>query len=100
MDIQIRCKVYPGQFSSEFAITGTQASGAKFSLFAPTRAVESDEPPTRERSVDGWLKVKVWEQVGDHVIVQLPRESFESGRFVTVSLSQIKDWPEQIEAGQ
>jgi hypothetical protein len=97
MEHQIRCKVFPGQFSSEYAVEGVQANGDRFSLFAPTKTVETDEPATRDRAVEGWLKVVVWEQTGDRVIVKLPRESFESGRFVTVSLSQFRIRPELIE---
>lgn len=98
MDYQIRCKVFPGQFSSEFAVTGVQANGTKFSLFAPAKVVETDESPTRDRAVDGWLKVVLWEQAGDRAVVRLPRESFESGWFVTVHVSQFKVWPEPVEA--
>jgi hypothetical protein len=98
MNSQIRCKVFPGQFSSEYAVEGVQDSGERFSLFAPVSAVEADEPPTRDRAVDGWLKVGVWELAGSRAIVRLPRESFESGRFVTVSVSQFKTRPETVEA--
>ena len=97
-EYQIRCKVFPGQFSGEYAIAGTQTNGRDFSLFAPAKSVETDETPTRDRTVDGWLKVQVWQVAGDRVIVKLPRESFESGHFVTVSLSQFKDRPVPAEA--
>jgi hypothetical protein len=98
MELQIRCKVFPGQFSSEYAVEGVQAGGQHYSLFAPASAVEVEEPATRDRAVDGWLKVHVWQQKGDLAIVRLPRESFESGRFVTVSLSQFKVRPEPLRA--
>ena len=71
MQYQIRCKVFPGQFSGEFAVEGSQANGEKFSLFAPAKDVETDEPPTRDRSVEGWLKVTLWEQSGSLAIVKL-----------------------------
>lgn len=93
-EYQIRCKVFPGQFSSEYAVEGVQANGEKFSLFAPEKFVETDETPTRDRVVDGWLKVSLWQRAGDRYIVRLPRESFESGRFVTVSFSSFKEGPE------
>jgi hypothetical protein len=98
MNCQIRCKVFPGQFSSEYAVEGVQVTGERFSLFAPVNAVETDEPPTRDRAVDGWLKVGIWELAGSRAIVRLPRESFESGQFVTVSVSQFKTRPEAVEA--
>lgn len=91
MKKQIPCKVFPGQFSSEYAITAFQADGSKFSLFAPVSAVTPEETPTRNHEVDGWLTVNVWENLGHHVVVQLPRESFESGRFVTVDASTFRD---------
>jgi hypothetical protein len=56
-EYQIRCKLFPGQFSGEYAVEGVQANGERFSLFVPEKFVEPDEPPTRDRTVDGWLKV-------------------------------------------
>ncbi len=100
MENQIRCKVFPGQFSGEYAIEGVQANGEKFSLFAPAKAVEPEETPTRDRAVEGWLKVVVWEHSGNRAIVKLPRESFEAGRFVTVNVVDFKNRPEPVEAGQ
>jgi hypothetical protein len=97
MEYQIRCKIFPGQFSGEFAVEGAQWNGENFSLFVPAKSVVIDEAPTRDRSVDGWLKVSLWELAGDRAVVQLPRESFESGRFVTVDLSQFKVRPEPVE---
>jgi hypothetical protein len=87
----IRCKVYPGQFSDEFAVSGQQADGERFSLFVPAQYVAPEQSPTRDAAVDGWLQVSLWEQSGGGVVVKLPRESFESGRFVTVGLDQFKD---------
>ncbi len=65
---------------------------------APVTAVEADEAVTRDRAVDGWLKVTLWEHKGDRIIVKLPRESFESGRFVTISAAQFKSHPEKVGA--
>jgi hypothetical protein len=86
----VRCKVYPGQFSDEFAVSGDQANGERFSLFVPVSEVRTDQTPTRDSAVDGWLQVAVWEMAGDTVVVKLPRESFESGRFVTVRGDQFQ----------
>jgi hypothetical protein len=97
MDHFIRCKVFPGQFSSEFAVHSTQSNGEMFSLFVPTSCVAPDEPPTRDHYVDGWLQVSLWELNGNQAVVRLPRESFESGRFVTVDLSQFKEQPQRPE---
>ncbi len=89
MDANLRCKVFPGQFSSERSVEGVQADGERFSLFAPAKYVTSDEPVTRDRSVEGWLRVSVWEDHGEKVLVRLPCESFESGLFVTIAAAQL-----------
>ena len=94
----IRCKVYPGQFSDEYAVSADQAEGDRFSLFVPTQYVQPDQPPTRDSAVEGWLQVSIWEQSGDSAVVKLPRESFESGRFVTVRLDQLQMPLQPIEA--
>jgi hypothetical protein len=86
----IRCKVYPGQFSDEYAVSGQQADGERFSLFVPAKYVTPDETPTREVTVEGWLQISLWEQSGTNVIVKLPRESFESGKFVTIGVDQLQ----------
>jgi hypothetical protein len=98
MEHQIRCKVTPGQFSIEYAVSGAQANGKRFSLFAPVETVESEGQPTRERAVQGWLKVELWEQKGNLALVKLPGESFESGRFVTVDVAQLRMRPESVGA--
>lgn len=100
MELLLRCKVYPGQFSDEFAISAEQADGVRFSLFAPARAVETDEAPTRDHAIDGWLKVALWERKGSTAIVRLPRESFEIGRYATVRSDQFREWHSPVESAQ
>jgi hypothetical protein len=90
-ELNIRCKVYPGQFTGEYAVSAAQVGGGEFSLFVPESYVQADENPTRDRAVDGWLKVSLYKQEGDCAIVQLPRECLESGRYVTVSLQQAQN---------
>jgi hypothetical protein len=97
MELTIRCKVYPGQFSGEYAISGAQADGETFSLFVPEQYVTLEQPATRDRSVDGWLRVLLWEPVEDGAIVKLPRESLESGRFVTVRSDQFQTGLQPLE---
>jgi hypothetical protein len=99
MKSYIRCGIYPGQFSSEYAVSSKDSRKRVFSLFAPTDCVLLDgEQPTRDRTVDGWLIVEVLESDCERALVRLPRESFELGRFVTVSVSLLKDAPEPIGA--
>jgi hypothetical protein len=100
MELLLRCKVYPGQFSDEYAVSAEQVGGEKFSLFAPARDVVPDEAPTRDRAVDGWLKVAVWDLKGDMAVVRLPRESFESGRFITARSDQFQAWPHAAETSR
>ena len=88
MDANLRCKVFPGQFSSERSVERVLADGERVSLFATAKHVTSDEPVTRDRSVEGWLRVSVWEDQEKKVLVRLPRESFESGLFVTIAAAQ------------
>ena len=90
---KIRCEVSPGQFSSEYAVAGRDSGGEMFSLFAPAGMVEKIDDRV------GWLDVKVYEVNCTKAVVQLPRESFEQGRFVTVPLSQFKTQPQTTEAG-
>jgi hypothetical protein len=98
MEAKLRCKVFPGQFSTELAIEGVQSDGAKFSLFAPVALVTPDEAPTRDRSVDGWLQVSVWEEEGATTLIKLPRESFEVGRFATVNSADLQVEREPVKA--
>jgi hypothetical protein len=94
----LRCKVYPGQFTGEFAVGATQINGERLSLFVPEEYVEWEQEPTRDRAVDGWIRVEIWEQTGDSALVKLPRESFESGWFVTVGLTQFREGVEHAGA--
>src|SRR4051794_14471726 len=94
----LRCKVYPGQFSDEYAVSGEQAGGERFSLFVPVPYVTPEKPPSRDAAVDGWLQVVLWEQSGNTAVVKLPRESFESGRFVTVRMDQFQVPPQPVGA--
>jgi hypothetical protein len=94
----IRCRVYPGQFSDEYAVSGEQAGGERFSLFVPVHYVTTDAPPTRDAAVEGWIHVAVWEQSGNNAVVLLPRQSFESGRFVTVRMDQFQAPAQNLEA--
>ncbi len=98
MELKLRCRVFPGQFSDEYAVSAEQADGTRFSLFAPAQAVETEEDPTRDHVVVGWLKVSRFKQGESQMLVRLPSESFESGRFVTVRADQFKVWPAPEEA--
>ncbi len=83
------CSVSPGQFPSEYAVSGTQYNGKGFSLFAPREMVRSVAP-----AADGWVQVQVVDRKGDLALVRLPAESFENGQYVTVQTSLLQTTPE------
>jgi hypothetical protein len=86
----LSCTITPGQFSSEYAVSGQHSDGTGFSLFVPHEYVECDPAPTAQQPVQGWLRVEVWDQKGNLVVVRLPRSTLENGQFVTVTTSQLR----------
>jgi hypothetical protein len=84
-----RCMIAPGQFSDEFAVSGTQSNGQGFSLFAPRDLVTSRETPVRGQPVEGNLKVRIWQEEGSLAVIRLPGEPLETGPFVTVNVDQL-----------
>ena len=93
MENWLRCTVTIGQLPGEYGVEGLQANGAVFSLFAPTETVEPDEEPTRDQVASGWVKVVVLDQSEGRALVRLPRQTFQSGAFVTVGCDQLRTPP-------
>ena len=93
----LRCRVYPGQFSDEYAVSAEEANGNRFSLFVPSNHVRPVAPPSRETTVDGLMRVDLCDESNETALVKLPRESFESGRFVTVRRDQLELAPQPLE---
>lgn len=89
----LECRIAPGQFPSEFAVTGTLFNGKVFSLFAPVESVSYADEPTFEKSVEAFLRVLPLETRDDLVLVALPRETFENGQIITVRTSQFRSSP-------
>jgi hypothetical protein len=89
MDAWLTCKVSTGMFSSEYTVEGTSWDGIGFSLFAPKDDVVILADPMRQEPVEGQMRVEVVEQKGDLVLVMLPRESLECGRYITVGRQQL-----------
>jgi hypothetical protein len=81
MFAEMHGQLYPGQFSSEFAVVVASFSGEEFSLFASQDDVRADREPSDDEPVDGWLKVKVLERDGDHVLIQ---RALDFGRLIIV----------------
>src|SRR5436853_2538223 len=90
MFAELRCRLYPGQFSSEFAVIVESFNGRAFSLFASREDVESDREPTQDEPSDGWLKVKVLEPEGTNVLVLLPQSTIEDGSYLAVRHDQLR----------
>ena len=90
----MRCTVYPGQFSAEYAVVVQANSGQTFSLFAPRRLVMCDQTPTGNDGEEGWLSVEVLREENGTYLVKLPRHTLENGQFLTVSASQLQAVPE------
>lgn len=79
------CEVFPGQFSTEYAVSSTQADGEGFSLFVPARFVKPTLSPTETESVPGQVRVEIWDRKGEEILVRLPGPTLERGlQFVTV----------------
>ena len=93
MNAKLRCTVYPGQFSAEYAVVVTSFNGKAFSLFASRRDVDCDRPPTEDQSSEGWLAVRIVKRSAAHYLVQLPQTTLENGRFVSVRPDQLEILP-------
>jgi len=91
---EIRCRLYPGQFSSEYAVVVESFSGRVYSLFASRDDVANDQEPTLDEPTDGWLRVKVLEPEGNNVLVQLPQTTLENGSYLAVRRDQVRFSPE------
>ncbi len=94
MFAEIRCQLYPGQFSSEYAVVVESFSGRAYSLFAFRDDVTTDREPTLDEPTDGWLRVKVLEPEGNNVLVQLPQSTIENGAYLAVRRDQMRFCPE------
>ena len=89
MDIWLRCKIGRGQFTEEFAIEGRSVDERGFSLFAQGDDLEFEGmPPTGDQFIDGWIRVRKIDERDDLVLIELPEQTLENGRTVTVK----RDW--------
>jgi len=90
MGTYLRCKIGLGQFSGEVAVQSATASGEEFSLFVDDECVDCDRSLEQESPVDGWIRVEVLAEEGELLLVQLPGQTFENGRTVTVRRTQVE----------
>ena len=98
----LRCRVSPGQFSNEMAVSGRRANGEEFSLFAPrdkvwVRPFVPDESGGQDRHPDGpeegLLEVVALEREGKRVLIRLPGQALESagsGTYETVKAADLE----------
>jgi hypothetical protein len=81
-------------FDHELGVEGRQTNGAVWSLFAPKQAVDYGDQPLEE-GAQGWIRVNVLARQGDHVLVQLPGQTFQNGAFITVKADELQTRPQQ-----
>ena len=89
----LRCTIFPGQFSSEYAIQGRLFDNTGFSLFAEKEDLDLEfgGEPTFDKPVEGWIRIEIGPQKDDLLLVTLPHPSFENGQVITVKANQIRD---------
>jgi len=87
MRTELRCRLFPGQFSSEFAVIVETFNGLSLSLFASRDEVMFDQEPTQDIPTDGWLSVQVLERHGNNVLVTI---ATKYGREWPVSVGQVR----------
>jgi hypothetical protein len=90
MEHWLRCRVYPGQFSVEYAVVIRQSDGTEVSLFVPQELVECPQAPSFDHPVPGWIRVELVQQQGRLALLCLPRSTLENGQYVTVEADQLE----------
>ena len=100
MDYCLACKISRGQFSEEFAVQGELFDGSGFSLFARESDLEFDVAPSEDEHVEGCIKVEAleWDKARGLALVQLPGETLENGRTITVTIDQLRQSKPRQEA--
>jgi hypothetical protein len=88
----LRCRVTPGMFDHELGVEGRQSDNLVWSLFAPKEAVDHGGQ-LLEGGTEGWVRVQVLDRRGDHVLVELPGQTFQNGAFITVKAEQLRTQP-------
>ncbi len=87
---ELRCQLYPGQFSSEFAVVVESFNGRAFSLFASREDVKCEREPSQDDPTNGWLQVKNLEEEANNILVQLPQSTIENGSYLAVRRDQLR----------
>jgi len=95
MEYWLRCTVYPGQFSVEFAVVVRQSDGSQVSLFVPHEFVDCAGIPASNSPVPGRLRVALIDKRENLALVHLPRPTLENGQDITVEANQLEVSPQQ-----
>lgn len=77
----LKCDISEGQFSGEFAVSGEDAGGKAFSLFAREQDVD------HQRSL---LRIEQLAKGNGMILVRLPEDTLENGNTVTVRQEQLQ----------
>jgi hypothetical protein len=93
---ELRCRLFPGQFSSEFAVIVETFNGRSFSLFASRDEVMFHHEPTQDTPTEGWLSVQVAEQRENNVLVRLPHSTVENGQYLSFRPDQLRNAIEPV----
>jgi len=86
----LKCMIFPGQFTGEYAVQGKLFDGTGFSLFAEKEDLEFSREPTFEKPVEGWIHIELGPQKDDLLLITLPQPSFENGQTITVRTEQVR----------
>jgi hypothetical protein len=90
--IGLRCRISPGQFSGELAVSAQDFKDVKFSLFVDSAHVEHECPEIGDGvECDGRLIVDILEQKQGLALIRLPGRTFGNGSTVTVRTSQLEE---------
>jgi len=87
----LKCRIFPGQFTGEYAVQGRLFDNTEFSLFVEKQYLDFSEEPTFDKPVEGWIRVEPELHKDDLLLVSLPQPTFENGQSITVKMDQVKD---------
>ena len=86
----LKCKISPGQFTNEYAVSGEMFDGEGFSLFACKEDLQCSEFPEGKTTVPGWIRVQILDEEEGLMLVRLPQRALENGDTVTVRRDQVQ----------
>ena len=89
----LKCLITPGQFTGEYAVQSQAFNGEGFSLFAAAEDLSCRDFPSDDRQASAMLHVRVVEEQGDLRLIELPQETLENGRLLTVKIDQLTSEP-------